>query len=194
MNNPTPAENERYTYQDYLNWPGPDRYELIDGEAYLMAGPAHAYQVVSMELCRQLANFLEGKKCQAIAAPFDVRLFEQESDEPENVDTIVQPDIMVVCDTSKLDDKGCKGAPEMIIEILSPSTKRHDRLTKLNLYQRAGVREYWIVDPLNQGVTVFLRDDTGRLCVHEEYDQKSIAKVNTLEGCFIEMCKVFPEG
>jgi len=176
-----------------LEWAGPERYELIEGEAYLMAGPAYTHQAVSMELSRQLANFLEGKKCKALAAPFDVRLFEKEGDAPEDVDTIVQPDILVACDTSKLDERGCKGAPDMVLEILSPSTQRHDRLTKLDLYQRAGVREYWIVDPANQSVQVYLLDDTGTLRPHEVYGPKDIAKVNVLEGCFIEIGKVFPE-
>lgn len=192
MNNLIPAENERYTYQDYLDWPGPDRYELIDGEAYLMAGPAHVHQRVSGEILRQLLNFLEGKKCEAISAPFDVRLFEKEGDEPESVDTVVQPDIMVVCDKAKLDDRGLKGAPEMVIEILSPSTQRLDRLTKFELYQRGGVKEYWIVDPANQSVQVFLLDNAA-FHLHEVYGSKDVAKVNVLDGCFIEVCKVFPE-
>lgn len=194
MHNPIPAEKETYTFADYLSWPGPERYELIDGEAYLLAAPSPRHQEVSGEIHRQLLNFLEGKKCKAYAAPFDVRLFEQEGDSPEDVDTVVQPDITVVCDPSRLDEHGYQGAPDMMIEILSPSSLRHDKLVKLNLYQRAGVGEYWIVDPANRGVTVFLRDDTGRLCIHEEYDWKSIAKVNTLEGCFVEMGKVFPEN
>lgn len=193
MSNPTPAENERYTYQDYLDWPGPDRYELIDGEAYLMAGPAHVHQRILGEILRQLLNFLEGKKCQAIAAPFDVRLFEKEGDNPEDVDTVVQPDILVVCDTSKLDDQGCKGAPEMVIEILSPSTQRHDRLVKLNLYGRAGVKEYWIVNPADQSAQVYLLEGIA-FRPHEVYGPKDVAKVNTLDGCFIEMCKVFSEN
>lgn len=192
MSNLIPAENERYTYQDYLDWTGSDRYELIDGEAYLMAGPTHVHQRVSGEILRQLLNFLEGKKCEAISAPFDVRLFEKEDDEPENVDTVVQPDIMVVCDEAKLDDRGLKGAPEMVIEILSPSTQRYDRLTKFELYQRAGVREYWIVDPANRSVQVFFLDNAA-FHLHEVYGPKDVAKVNVLDGCFVEMCKVFPE-
>ena len=86
---------------------------------------------------------------------------------------------------------GCKGAPDMVIEILSPSTQRHDRLVKLNLYQRAGVREYWIVDPQGQSVEVYLPDSGGSLRVHEVYGRKDIAKVNSLNGCFIELRKVF---
>lgn len=182
--------HEPYTYADYLKWDSPERYELIDGEAVLLAAPSTSHQLVSAELMRQLANFLEGKHCKAIAAPFDVRLFEKEDDSPEDVDTIVQPDITVICDGSKLDERGCKGAPELVMEIISPGSQRHDRLVKFNLYQRAGVGEFWLVDPVSSSIQVFLRKD-GYLLPHEVYTSNDIAKVNTLDGCFIEVRKVF---
>ena len=103
---------------------------------------------------------------------------------------MVEPDITVVCDLSKLDDRGCKGAPDMVVEVLSPSTQRHDRLVKLGLYQRAGVREYWIVDPENKTVQV-LTLTNGLLLPHEVYGRESVAKVNALDGCFIDLSKVF---
>ncbi len=186
-----PAEKERYTFADVLAWPDNERAELIDGEVVLMApAPSRVHQGISMELSRQFANYLEGKKCKAYHAPFDVRLFEQDKDTPEDVDTVVEPDLVVICDPSKLDDRGCKGAPDMVVEILSPSTQRHDRLVKLGLYQRAGVREYWIVSPEEQTVQVFLHKD-GSLLPHEVYDRQGVAKVNVLDGCFIELSKVF---
>ena len=147
----------------------------------------------SGEIFRQLANFLEGKRCEVYSAPFGVRLFEKDGDRPEDVDTVVEPDITVVCDTSRLDQHGCKGAPELVMEILSPSNRRHDMLVKLNLYQRAGVREYWIVNPDDKDVQVFLLDGSGLFRVHGFYGREDIARVNVLEGCFIELCKVFPE-
>lgn len=180
-------------YQEYLDWEGPERFELVQGEAVLLAATAPYHQEVSGEILRQLLNFLEGKKCKAYAAPFDVRLFEREGDSPEDVDTVIQPDITVVCDPSKIDGRGCKGAPDVAIEILSPSTQRHDRLVKFNLYQQSGLGELWFVDPANRSVEVFLRDGQGMLRPVEVYRPKDIAKVNSLEGCFIEMCKVFPE-
>lgn len=181
-------------FREYLDWEGPERYEVVQGEAVLLAAPSPFHQEVSGEILRQLLNFLEGKKCKAYAAPFDVRLFEREGDSPEDVDTVIQPDITVVCDLSKIDGRGCKGAPEMAIEILSPSTQRHDRLVKFNLYQRSDLGELWFVDPANRSVEVFLRDGQGMLRPVEVYRPKDIAKVNSLEGCFIEMGKVFPEG
>lgn len=105
---------------------------------------------------------------------------------------MVEPDISVVCDLRKLDEYGCRGAPDLVIEILSPSSLRRDRLVKLNLYQRAGVREYWIVNPDEQSVQVFLLDG-GILQIHEVYGPEDIAKVNVLEGCFMELSKVFAE-
>lgn len=187
-----PAKQEQFTFADILTWDEGEHIEIIHGELFMMALPSRIHQEISGELFRQLANFLEGKPCKVYHAPFGVRPFEQSKDTPEEVDTIVEPDISVVCDQSKLDEHGCKGAPDLIIEILSPSTRRHDRLVKLNLYQRAGVREYWIADPDNQSVQVFTQDN-GVLKIHEDYGREDVAKVNVLEGCFIELNKVFPE-
>ncbi|MCI8440372.1 MAG: Uma2 family endonuclease [Oscillospiraceae bacterium] len=189
---PIPARHERYTFADVLTWDEGEHIEIINGEAFMMATPSSRHQEISMELARQLANFLEGKQCRVYPAPFGVRLFEREGDRPEDVNTMVEPDISVVCDRSKIDKHGCKGAPDMIIEILSPSTRRHDRLVKLNLYQQAGVREYWIVDPDNQSVLVFTLGGHV-LEIREDYGREDVAKVNVLEGCFIELSKVFPE-
>ena len=188
-----PAEEVGYTFADLLSWDEKERIEIIDGEAFMMATPPRIHQAISMELSRQLANFLEGKQCRVYPAPFGVRLFEQDKDSPEDVDTLVEPDISVVCDRSKLDQHGCKGAPEMVIEILSPSTLRHDRLVKLNLYDQAGVLEYWIVDPQNRAVQVFRRDGGAALRICEEYGHTQVAKVSVLDGCFLELSKVFPE-
>ena len=188
-----PAEKERYTFADVLTWDEHERAEIINGEAVMMAPPTTAHQLISGALFAQLHNFLEGKQCRVIPAPFAVRLFEKDGDSPDDVDTMVEPDISVVCDRGKLDGKGCKGAPDMVIEILSPSTHRHDRITKYNLYQRAGVREYWIVEPETQTVQVFLRNENGLLLPHESYSREDVAKVNALNGCFIELRRVFAE-
>lgn len=188
-----PAEKEYCTFADYLSWEDGARYELLYGEAVLMSSPSPAHQLVVTEMLRQFANFLEGKKCQVFSAPLDVRLFEEEGDTPETVDTVVQPDLVVICDRKKLDDHGCKGAPDLVIEVLSPSSRRHDRLVKLDLYQQAGVPEYWLVDPAGQSVQVFLLNASGYLLPREDYGRKDIARVNALEGCFIDLEKVFPE-
>ena len=185
-----PAEKERYTFADVLTWPDDERAELIGGEPVMMAPPTTAHQLISFEIGRQLGNYLEGKKCRAIPAPFAVRLFEKDGDSPEDVDTVVEPDISIVCDASKLDKHGCKGAPDMVVEILSPSTQRHDRLVKLGLYQRAGVREYWIVDPVSKSVQVFVLED-GRYSAKDFGSAEEKVRVNVLEDCEIDLSQVF---
>ena len=151
---PLPVE-KRYTYADLLAWDEDTRYELYDGIHVALASPSDSHQRVLTALLLQLGNYLEGKRCNVYPAPFDVRLFQDEKDRPEDVGTVVQPDLMVVCDRNKVDRHGVHGAPDLVIEILSDSTRRADRLTKFNLYQRAGVREYWIVDPNKEMVTVY---------------------------------------
>lgn len=187
---PLPKE-ECYTLADVLTWDEQERVELIDGTPVMMAPPSRVHQKISAELGRQLGNYLEGKKCEVYAAPFAVRLFEKAGDRPEDVDTLVEPDLSVICDPNKLDDMGCKGAPDLIIEILSPSTQRHDRLVKYNLYQRAGVREYWIVDPAAESIQSFVLED-GRYTAAGFGSPGDVLKVNVLDGCFIELSKVFP--
>ncbi|MBM6897944.1 Uma2 family endonuclease [Pseudoflavonifractor capillosus] len=188
---PLPKE-ERYTLADALVWDEEDRIELIDGVPVMMAPPSRAHQEALMELLAQLHAYLRGKKCKVYPAPFAVRLFESEEERPENVDTLVEPDISVVCDPSKLDDIGCKGAPDLIVEILSPSTTRHDRFTKFNLYQRAGVREYWIVDPADKSVQAFVLED-GRYSAKDFGAAGDKIRVSVLDGCIIDLSMVFPE-
>ena len=188
---PVPAPKDHYTFANCLTWDENERIEIINGEAVMMAPPSRTHQEVSGALFAQLYTFLEGKKYRVYSAPFAVRPFEQDGDRPEDVDTMVEPDISVVCDSSKLDDAGCKGAPDLIMEILSPSTMRHDRFTKFNLYQRAGVREYWIVDPSSKSVQVFVLE-AGNYKAQDFGTVGDIIKVNVLDGCFIELSKVFP--
>ena len=185
-------KEEHVTLADVMEWDEDVRVELIYGVPYMMAPPSRRHQAIQFELGRQFGNFLEGKKCRAYSSPFGVRLFEKDGDSPGTVDTRVEPDLVVVCDRDKLDDEGCKGAPDLVIEILSPSTQRRDRLEKFNLYQAAGVREYWIVDPMTETVQVcVLEGDHFKLT--EVYTAGAIARVNVLDGCFIELSKVFQE-
>jgi Uma2 family endonuclease len=150
-----------HTYGDYLSWPEDVRYELIDGVAYMMSpAPSRVHQEVVGELYRQIANALEGTPCRAYVAPFDVRL--PKSGEPDSaVDTVVQPDVLVVCDPAKLDARGMRGAPDWVIEVLSPATAGHDQIVKLAAYERAGVRELWLVHPTDRVVTVYVRSGDG---------------------------------
>ena len=157
-----------------------------------MAPPTRIHQEAVTALVGQLYDYLKGKKCEVYAVPLAVRLFERNSDRPENVDTMVVPDILVVCDLDKLDDIGCKGAPDLVIEILSPTTQRHDRFTKFNLYQQAGVQEYWIVDPDSKSVQVFVLDD-GHYVAKDYGTSEDTLKVNVLKDCTIDLSQVFSE-
>lgn len=187
-----PAEKVHYTFADVLTWDEKERAEIIDGEVFLMVPPpSSTHQEISGELFAQLHAYLKGKQCKVFHAPFGVRLFEQDGDSPEDVDTMVEPDLSVVCDKSKIDERGCKGAPDMVIEILSPSSRRHDRLTKFNLYQRAGVREYWIVDPVSKDVQSFVLED-GRYSVKGFGAAGDTLKVSILEDCVIDLTEIFP--
>jgi len=184
---PLQRENERYTYADYCKWDDSERWELIDGVPYAMApAPTQQHQEISSEIHRQLANFLKGKPCKVFHAPFDVRLNADGKD-----DTVCQPDLLVVCDSAKLDGKCCNGAPDLVIEILSPSTARLDRMVKFQQYLRAGIPEYWIVDPETKTVQVCILQ--GGVYVAHMYADTDITQVAVLEGCTISLPDVFAE-
>ena len=144
-----------HTYGDYLGWPEDVRYELIDGVAYLMSpAPSRVHQEIVGELYGQIRNALQGNPCRVYVAPFDVRL-PKRGEADADVDTVVQPDVLVVCDPGKLDERGMRGAPDWVIEVLSPATAGHDQTVKLAAYERAGVSEVWLVHPTDQVVTVY---------------------------------------
>ncbi len=155
--------DRHYTYADYRTWPEDERWELIHGEAWNMsAAPSLNHQRISMRLGRWIDSYLDGRPCEVVAAPVDV-LFAADPDQPEDeVDTVVQPDLVVVCDPSKLYTRGCRGAPDWVIEILSPYTSSKDMHQKRELYEEQGVREYWIIDPAGQYVHVYLLEENGR--------------------------------
>ena len=179
-----PEKEQQYTYADYCTWDDGERWELIDGVPYAMASPSTTHQRILKKIAVRLEIFLEGKPCEVFIAPYDVRLNAAEN-------TVVQPDLLVVCDGEKIDDRGCKGAPDMVIEILSPSTAAHDRFRKFNAYQNAGIREYWIVDPDYRTVQVHILEN-GRyfIKIHGETDK---IPVFVLEGCEISLPDVFAD-
>jgi Uma2 family endonuclease len=181
-------EEIHYTYADYRQWDleEGERYELIEGTAYAMSSPNDAHQAISGEIFRQIANFLRGKPCKVRSAPYDVRLFYQENEQDT---TVVQPDISVICDEKKLGAEGCRGAPDMIVEILSPSNTSGEYLRKFNLYLEAGVREYWIVLPEDKIVQVNLLEGGKYLSVIHKAGAS--LPVSILDGLSISLNDVF---
>ena len=156
----TLRDTQHHTYGEYLTWSEDQRLELIDGIAYIREPPAPSWthQGVVVELAHQVRTALEGKPCRVRTAPLDVRL--SRSDEPdEQIDTVVQPDVFIVCDPNKIDQRGLRGAPDWVAEVLSSSTASHDQVVKLPVYERAGVREVWLIDPTNLTLAVYLLED-----------------------------------
>ncbi|MDR3171186.1 MAG: Uma2 family endonuclease [Treponema sp.] len=170
-----------FTFADYLTWDDEERWELIDGKAYIMSSPSQYHQDISGGIFGVLWTYLRGKPCRVYAAPFDVRLFPRWDNRDK---TLVQPDLLVICDKTKTDGQRYNGAPDMVIEILSPSTAERDLEEKFALYQQAGVQEYWIVDPWNKTIEVNLLI-AGRY-VQTKYDQTGQVPVSILPGCRID--------
>lgn len=184
---PQPAEKlGQFTYADYCRWPEDERWELIDGEAFAMCpAPTRLHQEFITEFIAQLHAQCQHKGCRLYAAPFDVRL--PKADEADDwVDTVVQPDIAVFCDRTRLDDKGARGAPDWVIEILSPSTAAKDQIRKRALYERHGVREYWLIHPVDRLLTRYRLDDQGRYGAPELLELTGRTEVAALPGVGID--------
>lgn len=152
-----------YSYADYLTWQFDEMVELIKGKIFKMSpGPNRYHQEVSGNLYIQIRQLLQNSQCKAYHAPFDVRLpLPEHRQTPEQIDTVVQPDICIVCDLDKLDNQGCNGAPDWIIEILSPATSNRDLTEKFDIYQSSGVKEYWIVHPTDATVIPYRLSEDG---------------------------------
>lgn len=180
-----------YTYGDYLTWDDDKRYELIEGQPYLMSpAPSRRHQEISVELVRQFSNYLLDKECNVYAAPFDVRLPEGE-EEDEDIFTVVQPDLVVVCDSSKLDERGCRGTPDLVIEIVSPSSDEKDKKVKKKLYEKHGIQEYWLVDFKANKIEVYLLNDERKYNEPVIYIEKEYLPVSIFTDLEINLKQVF---
>jgi Uma2 family endonuclease len=182
------AENGKFTYADYKSWElkKGERFELIYGAAYAMAAPNTAHQRIVTQLTGEFYAFFKGKTCEVFTAPFDVRLF-YEADESD--DTVVQPDLVVVCDPEQLGPEGCRGAPDMAVEIVSPSNTAIEMNRKLKLYQEAGIREYWMVDPENKLIGAYRLQ--GTLYVLQTYRIRDTAEPAIFPGLKLELPALF---
>jgi Uma2 family endonuclease len=179
-----------YTYADYLSSSGSSGEELIDGTHYVREPPAPSpsHQGIVVELCYQVRAALETKPCRVYVAPFDIRL-PKSTEEDDQVDTVVQPDVFIVCDLAKIDARGMRGAPDWLAEVLSPHTVRHDKVVKLRAYERAGVREVWIVDPIARTLTVY-RLEGGRYGNAIDLELKGKTPIVSVPGVTIDWDEV----
>jgi len=189
-----PIKKEKYTYGDYLNWSENETWEIIDGVPYLMSPvPSRIHQEIIGELFLQIGNYLRGKSCKVYVAPFDVVLIEKNEKEEDSMN-VVQPDITIVCDKEKLDDKGCKGSPDMVIEVVSPSTVSQDYVKKLNLYEKYGIKEYWIVNHKNNNIFVYTLDNNGQYSEVQVYNIKDAISVGIFDKLVIDLKQIFMES
>ena len=175
-----------HTYADYLTWLDGERHELIDGIAYVKEPPAptRSHQEIVGELLFQVKLALEGKGYRVYVAPFDVRL-PKAGETDDRIDTVVQPDVLIVCGLDKLDDRGMRGAPDWLAEVLSPSTASHDQIIKVPVYERAGVREVWLVHPADRTLTIY-RLEEGRYERPITLELKGRTAISAIPGVSID--------
>ena len=182
-----------HTYADYLTWSATYGDEVIDGTAYVREppSPSPSHQWLAGELHRQIATVLKGKPCRVCMAPFDVRL-PKSTEEDGQIDTVVQPDVFIVCDLQKFDARGVRGAPDWLAEVLSPGTTRHDKRVKLPVYERAGVREVWLIDPIDRTLTLY-RLKGGRYGRATSLELKGQTPITAVPGVSIDWEQVLAE-
>ena len=185
--------SKRYTYADYVTWFDDVRRELIDGLIHIMSAPKLIHAKISREITVAMGWFIKKRKgkCQIFHAPFDVRFPKNNETADDKVENVVQPDICVVCDPSKLDERGCIGAPDLMVEVLSPSTAKLDWEKKFDLYEASGVREYWIVDPKEKAIHIFLLQPDGKYNSGTVYHGAQKAPVHIFEGLEIDLGELF---
>ena len=180
--------SKSYSYADYLTWKFQERLELIKGKIFKMSpAPRRVHQETSAYIFTSFYNYLQNKNCKAYSAPFDVRL---PKPNVKDIYTVVQPDICVVCDPSKLDDAGCIGAPDLIVEILSESTAKKDKTNKFELYQECGVKEYWIVSPTDQYIELFVLEE-GKYAREGVYTKDDEITSQVLTGFSLSLGSLF---
>ena len=179
-----------HTYADYLTWSASHGDEVIDGTAYVREppSPSFSHQWMVGELYRQIANALKGKPCRVCVAPLDGRL-PKSSEEDDQIDTVVQPDVFIVCDLQKIDARGMRGAPDWLAEVLSPGTAKHDKRVKLPVYERAGVREVWLIDPIDRTLTLY-RLEAGRYGRATRLELKGKTPITAVPGVIVDWDQV----
>jgi Uma2 family endonuclease len=202
MADPIRKDDQRYTYGEYREWADDERWELIDGVAWNMSpAPSRRHQEIVGAVFSAFYNGSAGGPCRVYVSPFDVLLPDFAAMKDDEVTTVVQPDVLVFCDTKVLTDAGATGPPTLLVEVLSPSTAAKDMRIKLELYERHGVREYWIVDPGNRFVEVFVLGEDRKypsepkLSVYDRRNPLSLSpSISELAGVTINLAELFENG
>ena len=181
---------KNYTYADLQSWNDEKRYEIIDGDLFCMNAPLRIHQKISFDLGRKLADLLEKRGCEVYLAPFDVRLSETKNE--KEIINVVQPDISVICDKNKLDEKGCFGAPDLIVEVVSPSSASRDYVKKRRLYEKFGVKEYWIINP-EQRFLQIQKLEGNKYVTTDSYASEEVVPSSIFPELQIDLSEIFPE-
>jgi Uma2 family endonuclease len=184
--------NGVYSYADYLTWKFEETVELIKGKIFRMAAPARRHQAISREMNGIFYIHFQKNPCEFYAAPFDVRLYNKRKSVKANKDifTVVQPDICIICDLEKLDDKGCSGAPDLIVEILSPGNSKKEMVNKYALYEENGVREYWVISPESEMLTQFILQDNDKYAPPQYFFSDDVMNAHIFPELSIDLGKV----
>ena len=186
-----PDPSFTYTYADYLKWKFEERLELFRGKIFKLSAPNTKHQDISGNIFVPISLFLKKKPCKVFAAPFDVRLPVKNKKKDDEVTTVVQPDICIICDESKIDSRGCCGAPDLVIEILSPGNSKKEIRLKYELYEEAGVKEYWIVNPEEENIVVFVLNEEGKFSGLKMYAGDDNIQSFAVPGLNINLTEIF---
>ncbi|MDX2188573.1 MAG: Uma2 family endonuclease [Bacteroidota bacterium] len=183
--------NKQYTYADYLTWQFDDMVELIRGYIYKMSpAPNTSHQRITGNVFFQVKKYIKKNKCQVFIAPYDVRL--KRSLNNKEITTVVQPDVCIVCNPEIIEDKGCNGAPDFVLEVLSPFTSKKDVTLKYEIYEEAGVGEYWIIYPGEKILDVYILKD-GKYYLDKKYVSDDKVTLHTLPDLTIDLTEIFEE-
>ena len=179
-----------YSYANYLRWEIDERLELIRGRIYQMSAPSRVHQSVTGAMHAEIYLYLKNKSCEVYIAPFDVRLTHGSTDD-DAVTTVVQPDICVVCDLSKLDPRGCIGAPDIMVEVLFPSNNKKELNVKFYLYEEFGIKEYWVVHPIKKSIMKYELDAAGKYSINSQFTADSEFTSTLLPGFRLDLQELF---
>jgi Uma2 family endonuclease len=183
--------SKQYSYADYLKWQIAERLEIFKGFIKKMSAPSREHQTVSRNLNHFIDIYFWGKNCNYFAAPFDVRIPRFDNKQNKEIITIVQPDLCVICDESKLDKRGCVGAPDLVVEILSPGNSKKEMKDKFEIYEEAGVREYWLVDLTEKAVFVYTLNAEGIFIGHRPFIEDEVMHSFIFPEMAVDLIKVF---